>query len=86
MQIAILRLSIFITETICPFGWDLHRQNCLKISEISLTFADAKAKGCTTGTLLESTDFGFWAEVPVYVGQIIVISLTVIFGLLRSYF
>jgi hypothetical protein len=51
------------SETICPEGWNLYRDSCVKISEQSLTYDNAKTIGCTEGVLFEDATYGFWSQV-----------------------
>ncbi len=53
----------FFAETICPEGWNLFRDFCIRIPDLQLTYDDAKVSGCTEGIFLEDTTFGFWSQV-----------------------
>jgi len=52
------------TESICPIGWFPFKQNCVKVSDASLKFDDAKATGCVDGAFLADPAIGFWIQVP----------------------
>jgi hypothetical protein len=52
-----------ILETICPAGWNLYQDYCVKINEVPMKFDDAKASGCKEGSFVEDSNFGAWAEV-----------------------
>ena len=52
-----------IVETICPVGWNLYQDSCVKINDVPMKFDDAKAVGCKEGSFVEDSNFGAWAEV-----------------------
>ena len=50
----------------CPRGWNLYGDVCLKLMTSQLTFDQAQLTGCSEGYFYSQEHFGFWAQVILF--------------------
>ena len=59
-----LYFHLLFTDTVCPNGWMLYDEVCIKIiNNYQLYYDKAQAYGCSEGQFYGKPDFGYWVNV-----------------------